>query len=174
LNHSSENSEFTYIGQVVNVHGLKGFLKAISWSDYPEYYQNLKQLMLETSQGLQWFEVSQISWKSSFWLIALKTIARRDEAEKLKGSKISIPDQWLKPLEAGEFFQHDLLGCRVEDLQGKFLGEVFNIFETGANDVYEIRQGTKEFLIPSTPEVIQSINIQQKKIIVELIPGLLD
>ena len=85
-----------------------------------------------------------------------------------------LPDEQLKPLESDEFFVHQLIGCRVEDQDGRFLGEVANFLETGANNVYEVHNGESEFLIPDVPHVVLELDLEKQLMVIDPLPGLIE
>lgn len=85
-----------------------------------------------------------------------------------------LPDEQLKPLETGEFFVHQLIGCRVEDKNGRFLGKVTDFMETGANNVYEVHNGENEFLIPDVPHVVLELDLEKQCMVIDPLPGLIE
>jgi len=96
------------------------------------------------------------------------------EAEKLKGVEIGIPEKWLWPLGVDEYYHFQIIGLDVYTDTGLHLGEVKDIFPTGSNDVYTVKKGRKEYLIPAIKEVIKEVDLQRKRIIIHPIEGLLD
>ncbi len=89
--------------------------------------------------------------------------------------EIRIPFDEADPLPAGEYYYWQILGLRVRTIEGEYLGEVSQILETGANDVYIVRTDDGEdLLIPAIRSVIQKIDLEHGVIEIEVIPGLLD
>ena len=84
-----------------------------------------------------------------------------------------MPDNHLRPLEANEFFLHKIIGCRVEDQKGQILGKIIDILETGANNVYEVSDGSSVFLVPDVPHVVVEINVETKRMVIDPLPGLI-
>ena len=78
------------------------------------------------------------------------------------------------PLEDGEFFHDQIIGLSVVTIGGMALGKVEDILQTGSNDVYIVKQGAREYLIPAIADVIKRIDLQEKKIVIEVMEGLLD
>ena len=115
-------------------------------------------------------------------LALLEGLSDRDEAEQLRGTEIAIPRDLLPATEAGEFYWMDLVGCEVFDTDGLRLGIATRLFETGANDVLEIRderplaEGEKypngpNILVPWVrPDVVVDVDVQAKKIVVDWDP----
>ena len=77
-------------------------------------------------------------------------------------------------LEANEFFLHNIIGCRVEDQKGRILGKITEILETGANNVYEVSDGSSVFLVPDVPHVVLEMNVETKRMVIDPLPGLID
>ena len=169
----SNYEEFTWIATIVGARGVGGELRVKYFTDNPEYYLNTKLFFLENQRKLFPSSVLSLKPAKKGWLIVLKGIETRDDAEKIKGCRLLIPDKQLKPLEKNEFFVHQLIGCRVEDKNGCFLGNVTDFLETGANNVFEVQNGKNEFLIPDVPHVVLELDIEKQRIIVDLIPGLI-
>ena len=80
----------------------------------------------------------------------------------------------MRPLEANEFFLHKIIGCRVEDQKGRILGKITDILETGANNVYEVSDGSSVFLVPDVPHVVLEMNVETKRMVIDPLPGLID
>lgn len=107
-------------------------------------------------------------------IMKLKGYNRISEAEKLKGFEIAIPENRLWPLGVDEYYHFQIIGLDVYTDKGLHLGEVKDIFPTGSNDVYTVKKGGKEYLIPAIKEVIQEVDLHRKRIIIHPIEGLLD
>ena len=98
-----------------------------------------------------------------------------EEAEKLKNLQIKIDSENIGELEENEFYFHEIIGCEVFDENGKSLGEIIEILTPGANDVWVIKgQNGKEILIPYIEDVVKKIDIENKKIDIEVMEGLID
>ena len=169
----SDYKEYTWIATIVGVRGVSGEVRVKYFTDSPEYYLNTKLFFLENQRKLIPRSVLRLKSAKKGWLIVFEGIETRDDAEKIKGCRLLLPDKQLKPLEKNEFFVHQLIGCRVEDKSGCFLGNVTDFLETGANNVLEVQNGEIEFLIPDVPHVVLEFDIEKQRIIIDLIPGLI-
>lgn len=102
----------------------------------------------------------------------------REKAESLRGAELFLPANRLPALAAGEHYSYQILGCDVVTEAGQLLGRVVRIFAAGGSDVYEVRaEGARpgdEILIPAIDDVVRSIDIATKKIVVRLLDGMLD
>lgn len=160
------------IGRVVGAHGLKGELKVEPLTDVPEYYQDTPRVILNRGEGLRIFDVRYIRASGRGWLFALRDVNDREAARQWQGAEVLLDRSRLKPLEAGEYFMDDLIGCEVEDLTGVALGKVNGVIETGANDVLEVATPHGETLVPMTAEVVREVNTDARRIRIDPIPGL--
>ena len=110
-------------------------------------------------------------------IVKFQPISDRTQAEQLRGKKLYVSEEMLPSLSSGEYYTYQLLGLRVVTEQGKEIGSVTHVFSTGANDIYEVMpEGGKkgeEVLIPAIHQVIVAINLDEKKIIIRELEGLL-
>jgi len=166
--------DFTWIGTITKAHGLKGEVKIWSTSDTPEYYLNVENFWIERDSGISSISVLSMRLQDKIWITRFQDINTRNQAEELKGCRVLLEDDQIRPLEPGEFFQHQIIGCTIEDLHGTPLGKVTEILETGANHVYTVQGKEKEFLIPAIPAIIKNVDIEQKIIQIDPMSGLLD
>ena len=166
--------DLTWVATVVGSHGIKGAVRVKFFAETPEYYMCLKFFFLENSGQLISISVSRIIPSKKGWIILFDGMESRNAAENIKGCRLLLPDVQLKPLESDEFFVHKLIGCRVEDQNGLFLGEVTNLLETGANNVYEVHNGEIEFLIPDVPHVVLKLDFEKHCMIIDPLPGLIE
>ncbi|MCO6442127.1 MAG: ribosome maturation factor RimM [Nitrococcus mobilis] len=135
------------IGRIVGVYGVQGWVKIHS-------YTRPQQGAFEYHQWLvgrpgQWQPVELADWRrhGKGWLAKIKGVAERDQARARVGCDIAIPRASLPPLPAGEYYWADLIGLRVQTLEGVDLGRVSRLLETGGNDVLVV-VGDRERLIP--------------------------
>ena len=107
-------------------------------------------------------------------LVALEDVRDRTAAEALVGSRVLVPAAALPPPEAGEFYYHEVEGFRVETSAGRTLGAIVETFPTGLNDVWVVRDGSIEHLIPVIADVVREIDRPGRRIVIEPLPGLLE
>jgi 16S rRNA processing protein RimM len=151
------------IGRVIKPHGVKGKIKIEYFGEDPARFSLYKEIFIENPEGrLRSYKVLEVIPKPPGFLLQLKGIERREEVESLKGKEILIRRRTLPVLNEGEYYWIDLLGMRVETLEGKMIGELKAIFPTKANDVYVVKGRRKEIFLPATEEVIQSIDLEKK------------
>lgn len=162
------------VGQIVNTFGVKGMLKVKPFTDDVERFEELKKVYICKKEKLEEVEIEEVKYHKDMVLLKVKGIDDMNEAEKVKGLYLKIDRKNAKKLPKDTYFIADLLGLEVYSDTGELLGKVDDIFRTGANDVYVIKNGNgKQLLLPSIPDVIKEIDLENEKIIVHLLKGLI-
>ncbi|GAB6067738.1 ribosome maturation factor RimM [Methylothermus subterraneus] len=136
------------VGEISGVFGLQGWVKVRSYTEPRENILRYSPWELE-HRGQRW-EVTVTAGRrhGPAVVAALAGIVTPEQAHALRGAKISIARSQLPPLPPGEFYWVDLIGLEVFDLNGRSLGRVVELMETGANDVLIVRGSEREILIP--------------------------
>lgn len=150
------------IGEVVNTFGLKGELKIFP---YVDYFEDLKTIYLNNEPK----EIERARYQKNVVIIKLKGLDDINDVESLKGLEVFVDEADMPELEEGEYYIKDLIGLDVYTDEGKHLGKVDDVFNTGANDIYQVG----DILLPGTKEVLKEIDIENKKITVHIIKGLI-
>ena len=159
------------IGQIVNTHGLRGDVKVMPWCDDPEIFHELAYVLIDGEE----YEIQKSSLHKNAVLLKLKGIDHINDAENYRNKVLTIPREELGKLPEGTYYICDLLGCSVETVNGRNLGKICDIIKTGSNDVYVVEDITKkQVLIPVIDEVIKSVSIDEKRIVIEPLKGLID
>ena len=162
------------VGQIVNTFGINGFVKVKAFTDDLERFETLKKVYVCKKDNLKEVEIEEVKYHKGMVLLKLKGINNMNEAEVLKGLYLKIDRKDAKKLPKDTYFIADLLGLEVYSDEGRLLGRLEDIFKTGANDVYVVKDELgKQLLLPSIPEVIKEIDLSNEKIIVHLIKGLI-
>ena len=161
------------IGKIVGVHGLKGTLKIHSYAESLEIFQPGAMISVNTAEGKEEdYEIDWIKPHSRGALLALKNISARDQAKPLIDAVLQIEKATLPELEAGVYYWYELIGLKVSTTDDRYLGRLESIIETGANDVYVVKNEGREILIPALEAVVQAIDIEAKTMRVKLPDGL--
>ena len=159
------------IGQVVRPRGLKGEVKVLAYSDSPDRFLELEYVYLRDHAGLRKLKIQSAGNDGVHAFVRLDGIDTQQRARELVGRELFIEDSQMRPLDEGEFYQRDLLGCRVEDPTGKRIGKVSDLMEVPQGLLLVIDPG--EGLIPFQPEFVTRVDPGQKLIQVDLPPGLI-
>ena len=166
--------EYFEIGQIVNTFGIKGVVKVNAFMDDPLEFENLKTILIEKNKKLLEFEIEEAKLHKNQVLLKIKGIDNINEAEKYKGCYIKLPREKAKKLPKNTYFIADLIGVKVYTDNGELLGKVEDIYNSGSADIYVIKDELgKQILLPGTKEVIKQIDVDNEKIIVHLIDGLI-
>ena len=162
------------IGQIVNTFGIKGEIKVVPFTDDINRFDDLKKVYVRTRKDSKLYKVENVRYHKNMVLIKLEGINNPEDAEMLKNAFLEVDREDAISLEEGTYFIVDLIGLDVYTDEGKLLGKVDDIYNTGANDIYVVKDELgKQILLPGIEEVIKEVNLDNEKIIVHLIPGLI-
>jgi 16S rRNA processing protein RimM len=153
------------IGVIVAPHGTRGEIRMQVWTHFPEHLAEISAVYLGNEPRPR--RLRQVSVAKGSATMSLQGIADRESAEVLRGTVVRIDREQAAPLEDGEFYQFELLGLEVETEDGEPVGKLVEIIETGANDVYVVRdeQG-KDTLYPALKDVVPVVDLETRKMIV--------
>lgn len=156
------------IGKIVNTFGIKGEVKVTPYTDDIEQFKKIKSIYVNNTL----MQVQSAKFQKNVVILKLKDVDDMTAAENLRNSIIMI-ERSKKKLPENTYYIADLIGLDVYTDEGTLLGKVKDIYNTGANDIYSIETESKEVLLPAIKEVIKQIDIENKKIIVHILKGLL-
>lgn len=167
------NSSFLEIGKIVSVSGLRGELRVEPWCDSPDFMLQFKKLFFNDGELELKVEKSRV--QKSVVILKLLGYDDIDSANTLRGKVLYINRNDVK-LEKGTYFIRDLIGLTVIDSADPSIiyGVLSEVSKTGANDVYHIKNGDREYLIPAIPQVIEKTDIENKIMIITPLKGLFD
>lgn len=165
------------VGKIVNTHGVKGEVKVVSSTDFPEErYQQGNTLHLFTPKTKEPISLIIESHRKhkNFDLLTFEGYHDINQVEVFKEGILKVQEDQLQDLDEGEYYYHEIIGCKVVTVQGDELGTVKEILSPGANDVWVVKgEKGKEHLIPYIEDVVKEIDIEKGLIIIEPIEGLL-
>lgn len=150
------------VGKIVNTFGIKGEIKVFPEVDYLD---ELKKVYIDGKM----MEISKVRFQKNVAIMKLKGIDDINIAENFKGKIMEINESDRPELPEGVYYIDDLIGFDVYTDEGKLLGKLDDIFNTGANDIYQVG----DILLPAIDDVLKQIDTENKKIIVHIIKGLL-
>lgn len=166
--------EYFEVGQIVNTFGIKGVLKVQPFTDEKERFEELKSVYICKKNEMKEVEIEEVKYHKQMVLLKIKGIDDMTEAEKYKGLFLKIHRKDAKKLPKDTYFIADIIGLQVYTDEGELLGKVDDIYSTGANDIYVVKDELgKQILLPSIPEVLKEIDLENEKVIVHLIKGLI-
>jgi 16S rRNA processing protein RimM len=172
-NNIRQPQPFVAVGRVGKPHGIRGALLVASISEVIHSLRPGQKIFLGKNQSA--YTIQNFSAHRNRYILILEEITDRDSASQLRGSEVLISVEDADPLPDGTYYYWQLLGLHVQTIDNQDLGTLERIIETGANDVYLVRSAQdKEILIPAIKSVIETIDFEQKLMIVKLLPGLLE
>lgn len=162
--------EYLEAGKIVNIHGIRGEVKIMPYCDSPELLAEFDRLFI----GKERKEINILNARvfKNMVIAKLEGINTPEEANKLRNKMLYMHRNDLE-LEENTYFIQDLIGMKVTDADsGKIYGEISDVLQTGANDVYVIKDGKKEYLVPAIPDVIISTDIEADLMTIRPLEGL--
>jgi 16S rRNA processing protein RimM len=175
---SLSEPDFLAVGKILRPHGVRGELKIAILTHYPDWLSTLDVIYLGNApdqfDNVTEYELVGTRRHRNHLLIKLKGVLDRNAADLLRQKFVMIRLDQSIPLEDDEFYTFEILGMAVYTDRGDYLGDVKEIMETGANDVFILEGGPHgTLLIPDTEEVIQAIDPDTRQIVITPLPGLL-
>lgn len=165
--------DYLELGQIVNVKGLQGEVKVNSFTEDPNRFETLNEVWIKSKGDMQKYQIEKVGYAKNQVILKFVGINTIEEAEKLRNSYILVNRNELEALPEGVYYIADLIGLEVYTENNEYLGIVDDIFQTGSNDVYVVKNDLgQNKLLPGIDEVIKEINLPDGKIIVNLIEGL--
>lgn len=163
------------IGEIANTHGIRGEVKVYPTTDDVVRFKKLKKCILETKQGEMLLHVESCKFFKQFAILKFKEFNNINEVEQYKHCSLYVEREDAVKCEEDEYYIADLVGCTVYNEDDSELGELVDVIQTGANDVYVVRmESGKELMIPAIKECILSVAITERRVKVHLLKGLLD
>lgn len=163
------------VGKIVNTHGLRGDVKVIAWMDYPEDFEQLTTVYIKTRTELKKLTVKNVKYQKNNLIVGFNELKDINEAEPFKNSVLYADRDELGELPDGVHYIVDLIGLDVVNEEGEKIGVLADVFNTGANDIYDVkREGKKNLLLPVIDDVVKSIDIENGVITVHVMEGLDD
>jgi 16S rRNA processing protein RimM len=167
------NNGSLLIAKIVGTHGLKGTFRVYSYSESLSVFKQDSLILIRNTKGHE--EIHAVNWAKphkQIILLSLKGITAISQAESLIGSELFISKADLPKLEDETYYWFDIIGLSVFTIDDEYIGRVESIIPTGSNDVFVVKGGDKEILIPGIESVVLSIDLNKKIMTVDLPDGL--
>jgi 16S rRNA processing protein RimM len=166
-------TKYLEIGQIVNTFGIKGMVKVKPFTDNIERFSNLEKIYIKNKSGQTEYKIQEVKYHKNMVLIKFEGIENPEQADLLRNSYLIVDRETEEPLEAGRYYIVDMIGLDVFTDDNEYLGKLEDIYNTGSNDIYVVKNELgKQVLLPAIEDVIKNIDMDNKKVIVHLIPGL--
>ncbi|KIL50447.1 16S rRNA-processing protein RimM [Jeotgalibacillus alimentarius] len=169
--------EWYDVGKIVNTHGIKGEVRVISSTDFPEerYQKGSTLHLFQAGKDPVQLTVSSYRRHKNFDLLTFAGYDNVNLVEPFREALLKVSADQLNELDEDEFYYHEVIGCEVFTEEGALLGKVTEILSPGANDVWVVKpESGKDILIPYIESVVKEVNIADKKILIHVMEGLLE
>ncbi|MEG0294702.1 ribosome maturation factor RimM [Enterococcus sp.] len=170
-------TEYLNVGKIVNTHGIRGEVRVISQTDFPEERYKKGGKLTLFKQGMQPLELTITNHRKhkNFDLLTFEGYPNINDVEVFRDGILKVSEHDLTDLEENEFYYYEIIGLPVFDEKGVLLGEMKEIIQTGANDVWVIgKKGKKDILLPYIESVVKNVDLDAEEIHVEIPEGLID
>ncbi len=167
-----DKPRYLIVGRVLKPWGVRGEIKVEILTEFPDRFASLRTVYL--GDDAKPFSVERTHLHSGAVLLKLGGIDTPQVAAKLREQLVQVAVEDAVELPKGKVYLYQLIGLRVRTTDGQPLGEITDVLDTGANDVYIVHDGAREILLPAIPDVVKEINLEKGEMIVELMEGLVD
>lgn len=163
------------VGVITSTHGVRGEVKVFPTTDDVKRFKRLKEVILDTGKEQMSLEIEGVKFFKQFAILKFKGFDNINDIEKYKGKSLFVTRENAVKLRKDEYFIADLIGLKVLDEEEKEIGELKDVIETGANDVYVITMNDgRELLLPAIKQCVLSVDVEGGTIKVHILDGLLD
>lgn len=163
------------IGIITTAHGVHGEVKVYPTTDDVKRFKKLKEVIVTNDKITETKKVEGVKFFKQFVLLKLEGINTMDDAYLYKNYSLKVTRENAVKCEEDEYFIADLYGLKVYDEENEYIGEISEVYQTGANDVYEIKRNDEStVLIPAIKECIKMVDISGGKIIIHVMEGLFE
>ena len=163
------------VGIIASTPGVRGEVKVYPTTDDPRRFRRLKEVVLDTGKEKMNLEIEGVKFFKQFVILKFKGLDNINDIEKYRQKSLYVTRKNAVRLQRDEYFIADLIGLKVQDEDGKELGTVKDVIETGANDVYEVEMADgKSLLLPAIKQCILNVDVENGTMQVHVLEGLLD
>ena len=163
------------VGIITSTHGVRGEVKVYPTTDDPRRFRRLKEVVLDTGKEKMNLEIEGVKFFKQFVILKFKGLDNINDIEKYRQKSLYVTRKNAVRLQRDVYFIADLIGLKVQDEDGKELGTVKDVIETGANDVYEVEMADgKSLLLPAIKQCILNVDVENGTMQVHVLEGLLD
>lgn len=166
--------EYLKVGQITTAHGVRGEVKVYPLTDNIKRFSKLKFVFLKVKDEYVKRDIEGVKYLKDFVILKLADIKDMNEAMKYRNEYLYVDRDNAVKLPKDSYFISDLIDMDVHSSEGEYLGKITSVFPTGSNDVYEVKGNSgKLILIPAIKDVILDIDMENKKMTVKLLEGLI-
>lgn len=162
------------VGVITKTHGIRGEVKVFPTTDDAGRFKKLREVILDTGRERISMEIEGVKFFKQFVILKFKGYDSINDVEKYKQGKLLVTRDKAVKLKKDEYFVADLIGSLVVTEEEENFGILKDVLATGANDVYVVsREDGTEVLLPAIKDCVKAVDVEQKKITVHIMDGLL-
>lgn len=172
-----DNPCLVSVGKVVGAHGIRGAVKVVAYGEsFGACTEGDKLTLGPAAKGNEVEVVTLVSSTphGKVWLAHFEEIRDRETAQAKIGRELLMAEDRLAQLGDGEYYHYQLMGLAVQKVDGTAVGILAGIIEAGSHDVYVIRDGGREYLVPAVDDVVREIDLQGRRMVIDPPEGLLE
>ncbi len=163
------------VGIISSTHGVRGEVKVFPTTDDVKRFKHLKEVLLDTEKELLPLSIESVKFFKQFAILKFKGFDSPEEVQKFRGKALFVTRENAVKLKKDEYFIADLIGMKVRSEDDSVRGQLKDVMQTGANDVYVIAlEDGRELLLPAIKECVLDISFEKNEIKIHLLEGLLD
>lgn len=164
------------VGVITTTHGIRGEVKVFPTTDDIHRFDDLDEVILQNKREQLTLHVEHVKYFKNIVIVKFKEYNNINDVEMFRKCDLFVTRENAVPLEEGEYFICDIIGAQVKNEEdGKVIGKVKDVLETGANLVFSIESNEgKELLFPSIPECIKKVDVKKMEVIAHVMPGLME
>lgn len=161
------------VGVVTTTHGVRGEVKVFPTTDDSTRFKKLKNVILDTGKEKLDMEITNVKFFKNLVIVKFKGYDNINDVERFRRAKLLVTRDNAVELAENEYFIADLIGLKASSDEGEDLGEITDVLQTGANDVYVIsKEGTPDLLVPAIKDCVVNVDIEAGTIVLHLLDGL--
>ena len=165
--------DFFKVGVITTTHGVRGEVKVFPTTDDPARFKKLKKVILDNGKERRELEIAQVKFFKNLVILKFKVYDNINDVERFRQAKLLVTRDNAVELAEDEYFIADLIGLKASSDEGEDLGEITDVLQTGANDVYVIsKEGTPDLLVPAIKDCVVNVDIEAGTIVLHLLDGL--
>jgi len=170
--------EWFNVGRIDNTHGIRGEVRVLSTTDFEEErfaVGNRLAAFKKDDKKPTWVTIESVRRHKNFILLTFEGMDNINMVEPFKEGLLKVTKDQMTDdlLQENEFFFHEIIGCEIVSEEGEKIGVVSDILQTGANDVWVVKGAKKEHYIPYIEDIVKEINVDDKRIVIHVMDGLL-
>jgi 16S rRNA processing protein RimM len=175
MNDATPPSELIRLGRIAGAHGLRGAVRLRLDNPASGALAHLSRITIEHRGERREYRILDVTRAGAGAMrVTLEGVADADAAQALRGTIAMAAQKDLPALGPREFYYRDLIGCEVRTTDGRVLGAIAEVFSAGAGDVLVVRAGEREWLVPAIEDVVKTMDLKERRVVIEPVPGLLD